>query len=357
MNASQCALICSSDSDCPGSGQCVALTGGQSACATNPNGPPDAAPPPNGACINLGGAFGDTVQNGGYRCTPTTGQGPLLTIDKCENGAWINAAVRCTCQVTSSISGQQNPSDCTDFSAPGTAQCAYALDYCEQCDPTAGCVDFTVAKDASSGDASVDDAALSCTPGNCAITFDSGPDWPSYTGTVAASGSTFTLAQLQGPAREVCLTASDPPNCPAGALLYNVSESAPQWTGGDNIPSAYWIWRSDTALTSPGSMQVAIFEKTFAIGPNATGSLHIAADDFAAVFVNNVPIGTVGSTSDVTVATSSHTTGTMLDLTPALQSGTNVVTIAAQNGPFGCSSTCPYSANPAGVVFEGTLSW
>jgi hypothetical protein len=29
--------------------------------------------------------------------------------------------------------------DCIDISAPGTAQCSYALDYCAHCDPVAGC--------------------------------------------------------------------------------------------------------------------------------------------------------------------------------------------------------------------------
>ena len=86
LNAFQCALICVSRSECPGSGECVSLSGGESACITDPNGPPDAAPLPNGECTNLGGAFGDTVSNGGYRCTPTSGNGPLLNIDKCDNG-------------------------------------------------------------------------------------------------------------------------------------------------------------------------------------------------------------------------------------------------------------------------------
>ncbi len=138
LNASQCARECASASQCPGQGECVLLSSGDSACVTNQNGPPDAAPPPNGGCTNLGGAFGDTVMNGGYRCTPTTGQGPVLGIDQCKNGTWVSAFM-CTCQVKSSISGQYDPSDCSDIAAPGTARCGYALDYCEQCDPVGGC--------------------------------------------------------------------------------------------------------------------------------------------------------------------------------------------------------------------------
>jgi hypothetical protein len=247
-------------------------------------------------------------------------------------------------------------------SCPTADVCSAGQTPIATCRDTAGSTDGGSAADGGVADASDDgqesDAAPSCTPGSCIINFASGPEWPSYTGTVSTSGSTFALTQLQGPAREVCLNANDPPNCPAGALLFNLSYTSPAWTGGESIPNAHWIWRSDVALTSPASMQVAIFEKTFAIGPNATGSLQIAADDFAAVFVNDVPIGTVGSTSDVNVAETSHATGTMLNLTPALQSGTNVVTIAGQNGPYGCgSSTCSYSADPAGAVFQGTLRW
>ncbi|HTB75443.1 MAG TPA: hypothetical protein VK762_19465 [Polyangiaceae bacterium] len=250
-------------------------------------------------------------------------------------------------------------------SCPPANVCNAAQTPIATCRDTPGSTDGGRATDDGSDNASVDSAVgeasasdSSCIPGSCAITFASGSDWSSYSGTVAADGSTFTLTQLQGPAREVCLNTSDPPNCPAGALLYNVSYSSPAWTGGESIPSAHWIWRSDVALTSPGSMQVAIFQKTFAIGANATGSVYIAADDFAAVFVNNLAIGSVGSNSDVNAAESSHATGTMLDLTSALQSGTNVVTIAAQNGPWGCATTaCPYSEDPAGVVFQGTLHW
>jgi hypothetical protein len=93
---------------------------------------------PNGECDNHDGYFGDTVKNGGYRCTPTPSGQVGEGIDKCENGTWVRGGV-CSCLVTSSISGQQYLSDCFDISAPDTVQCSYALDYCEQCDPVGGC--------------------------------------------------------------------------------------------------------------------------------------------------------------------------------------------------------------------------
>jgi len=115
----------------------VPLTGGQSACIANPDGPPDAAPPPNGACTNLGGAFGDTVQNGGYRCTPSTNGGARTGIDQCKNGVWVPAAYTCTCQVT--FAGATDPSQCFDFKAPGAAECSYGVTSCAECDPGTGC--------------------------------------------------------------------------------------------------------------------------------------------------------------------------------------------------------------------------
>ena len=140
MNASQCAVTCTNVSQCPGASgaACDQLTGGVSACVTNPNGSPDAGPLPGGACANVGGPFGDSVENGGYRCTPTANGDIGTGINQCQNGTWI-PAYSCTCMVTSSINGQPYPSDCTDINAPGSASCSYALDSCEQCAPGTGC--------------------------------------------------------------------------------------------------------------------------------------------------------------------------------------------------------------------------
>jgi hypothetical protein len=138
LDASQCAITCTSVAQCPGSAgaSCVALTSGDSACITNPNGPPGAAPLPNGACENVGGAFGDSIQNGGYRCTPTSGQEAMTGIDQCENGRWVTA-YNCTCTVPNGTF--ENPSSCTDFNAPGAAVCEYAFQSCAECTLGEGC--------------------------------------------------------------------------------------------------------------------------------------------------------------------------------------------------------------------------
>ena len=132
MNASQCALVCEVASQCPGEGECTPLRSGKSACITNPNGPPDAAPPPNGGCYNLGGAFGDTVANGGYRCDPDAEGGVGTAIDQCNDGIWV-PSYNCSCQAAN------GPSECTDFTTAGVAQCEYAFQVCAQCVPGGGC--------------------------------------------------------------------------------------------------------------------------------------------------------------------------------------------------------------------------
>jgi hypothetical protein len=222
-------------------------------------------------------------------------------------------------------------------------------------DTTPNSDDSAAAADSSDGGAT--DAPPPCVPGSCVVSFTSGPGWLSYDGTLSSTGASFTLAQVLGPAVDVCLNAADPANCPSAALLYGYPGTG-HWTGGDTFPAASWIWRSDVAPASTAPGQVAIFVKTFMIGANATGSIQVAVDDYAAVFVNDVAIGSLGSTSDVSVAAPAHTTGTVLDLTPALQAGPNTVVVAAQNGPWGCSSTpCPYTQDPAGVVFQGAFRW
>ena len=133
MGLVQCALVCTSSAQCPDQGECVPLTNGQSACITNPDGPPGAAAPPNGACWNVGGGFGDTIPNGGYRCTPSTSGMLGTSVDQCNNGKWTTGTYNCTCQ----SNGQA--SQCFDITSLGSAQCSYAVTACAQCVPGSGC--------------------------------------------------------------------------------------------------------------------------------------------------------------------------------------------------------------------------
>ncbi|HEY2513941.1 MAG TPA: hypothetical protein VGI39_23905 [Polyangiaceae bacterium] len=194
------------------------------------------------------------------------------------------------------------------------------------------------------------------------LSFASGEDWPSFAGGAGADLGDARGASL-GPATNVCVSPQFPSNCPAatpGALVY--TNGGEGWRAAIALPQAHWIWRGDVALTAPGDLQVAVFERTFTVGAHPTGSIQVAADDVAAVFVNDTRVGAIGSVTDIGMAVQAQNVGARFDLTPALRPGPNKITIVAQNGPSsyagGCyGHPCTYAQNPAGVVFAGALSW
>ena len=104
-----------------------------------------------------------------------------------------------------------------------------------------------------------------------------------------------------------------------------------------------------------------MFQKTFALGSNPSGTILIAVDDFAEVLVNGSVAGTTGSVTDVSVAYQAQNTAVTIDLGPYLVAGTNTITIVAENGPASFTgyvcSPCTYATNTAGAVFGGTLTW
>jgi hypothetical protein len=200
------------------------------------------------------------------------------------------------------------------------------------------------------------------------MAFASDSSWKSYAGTRSLDGASYARGALLGPARLVCANEAAPANCPSGAVVYghagrhvvfDSDDPTPHgWDGGRTIPDAFWIWRADAAPTAAAPFAVAIFEKSFVLGPRPTGTMQIAVDDFAQVFVNHVSVGSVGSTAYVGVAWQAQIAPTPVNLTPALHAGSNTITVVAQNGPFACDSPqCSYSRDPAGVVFGGSLRW
>jgi len=78
--------------------------------------------------------------------------------------------------------------------------------------------------------------------------------------------------------------------------------------------------------------------------------------------VNGTAVGSVGSITDITPAGNAQNMLETFDLTPALQTGSNKITVVGQNGPSSflsgaCGAAgCSYAQNPAGVDFAGTLS-
>ncbi len=212
--------------------------------------------------------------------------------------------------------------------------------------------------DASSeGDTRV--AGPDCSERLCTLTFASGPEWASYAGVPSSSGAlSDALGRRLGPAVDVCINAAVPSNCPSGALVYDRVRTRTGWSGGASIPGAYWIWRADATPEAHAPLEVSVFEKTFTLGAQPTGTIQISVDDFAVVFVNHTAVGSVGSIFYVTSAWRAQNLLTTMDLTPVLRSGENSITIAAQNGPYACdSSDCSYAQDPAGVVFAGTFNW
>src|SRR5262249_19050311 len=107
--------------------------------------------------------------------------------------------------------------------------------------------------------------------------------------------------------------------------------------------------------------QLAVFQKTFTLGPNPSGTIYVAVDDFAEVRVNGTVVGTTGSIGDVSAARAAQSNLMFFDLTRYLAEGENTLAIVAQNGPAaftgGACSPCSYATNGAGVVFGGALQY
>lgn len=156
-----------------------------------------------------------------------------------------------------------------------------------------------------------------------------------------------------GSAQNVCLNASNPPSCPAGAVLYG-------WDGGgwgtdlSAIPGAAWIWGPGVTGQSISTNAEFYFSVTFDLAGSPTeGRIFIAADDFAELLVNGASVGTIGSTTDVGAAGQAQAALKEFDVLSLLVSGSNRITVRAVNGVFG--SCCTYAGAPAGVVFGGFI--
>lgn len=156
-------------------------------------------------------------------------------------------------------------------------------------------------------------------------------------------------------AQNVCLNAGAPSPCPAGATIYGYSGAG--WgVSLATIPGAKWIWGVGvTGATTPAFPAGFTFTKTINLpGAPISGSISIAADDFAQVFVNSTSVGTIGSVSNAGLAAIASTTLTTFDISSFLILGNNVIRVDAANGNFGCGAGA-YNCNPAGTVFGGSL--
>jgi hypothetical protein len=179
-----------------------------------------------------------------------------------------------------------------------------------------------------------------------------------------AQAQTVTVAS--SPAwggQHVCLNAIFPVACPPDATQYGYP--FPGWSA-PRPPGANWIWLKGVKGGTLGAdLATASFSQTVvAAGPPVSGVICLAADDFAQLTVNNTVVGSVGSTTNLALAAAAQSTAACFDVTPYLQSGTNVIAVDGRNGPRsfspfsstgGCNPSCKYNENPAGVMFYGTL--
>jgi hypothetical protein len=187
------------------------------------------------------------------------------------------------------------------------------------------------------------------------ITLVSDTSWEVFNGD-PASGPATSL----GFAQKVCLNASAPANCPAGATLYGHGGGG--WLANlSSIPGALWIWAPGiTGATAPAELAEFFFVKEIMIkGTPTAGTIQVAADDLAEVRVNGTIVGTTGSATDVSLASAAPNSLKSFDITPHLTAGVNTITIRGQNGigAFAGCTNCTYSQHPAGVVFGASITF
>jgi hypothetical protein len=157
----------------------------------------------------------------------------------------------------------------------------------------------------------------------------------------------------------VCLNAAFPSACPPTATQYGYVGGG--WAAGPRQFGSEWIWFSGVSGATAGAdTGTASFSRTFDLGEAAiSGSISLAADDKAELVVNGQVVGSVGSTTNVAMASVAQSTFTPFDVTAFLQPGENVITVNGANGAFvpTCNPNCTYQQNPAGVVFYGELTF
>jgi hypothetical protein len=163
-----------------------------------------------------------------------------------------------------------------------------------------------------------------------------------------------------GSAQFVCLNAIVPASCPPGATLL-VGGPASGWSADlSGIPGAAWIWAPGITGATPSASlaQFSFFHQFDLHGLPVSGTISVAVDDFAEVFLNGTSIGTTGSVTDISLASQAQSGLSTFDLTPFLVPGQNTILVVAQNGPdfFAGIPNSNYSENPAGVVFGGSLT-
>jgi hypothetical protein len=163
-----------------------------------------------------------------------------------------------------------------------------------------------------------------------------------------------TKGNLLGNPQNVCLNATAPSSCTAGAVppptLYGYA--LPAWTADlSSIPGATWIWAPNiTGTTSPSANAEFTFQTVFFLcGTPTDGTIFLAADNSAEVFLNGVSVANSMDPNTIT--------GPVTVPASMIAQGLNIIEIKAKNGdnPSDCGSD-QYQCNPAGIVFGASFA-
>ena len=163
------------------------------------------------------------------------------------------------------------------------------------------------------------------------------------------SNNLWTVTDAQGnplgPAQHVCLNSTSP-NCPPGATSYGYTP-ANAWTA--SIPGANWIWAPNITGTTTGAGNAEFtFESFFYLCDVPTGgTISLAADDSADVFLNYAITPIVTSTGFTSLSTVQVPAS-------SLTRGLNNIQVKVRNAP-GCASD-EYQCNPAGFVLGASFT-
>lgn len=169
------------------------------------------------------------------------------------------------------------------------------------------------------------------------------------------SDTTWTVSDTNGNylgnAQNVCLNAMAPSNCPAGATPYGYALVG--WTANlSSIPGATWIWAPNiTGATASAANAEFTFQKEFYLcDVPRGGTIFVAADNSAEVFLNGAPTPALTSASHSVLSTVN------IPATSLVQ-GLNIIQVKVKNGlnPSDCGSG-QYRCNPAGVVLGASFS-
>jgi hypothetical protein len=153
-----------------------------------------------------------------------------------------------------------------------------------------------------------------------------------------------------GKAQTVCLDAATAPSsCPAGAESYGFTPGTAWSADLSSIPGAKWIWAPNvTGATTGAANKEFTFETVFYLCdvPQEGGTISVAADDSAEVFLNY-------ATTPILTSTGFSALSTVPVPASSLTRGVNNIQVKVKNAP-GCASD-EYRCNPAGFVFGGTF--